>query len=145
MNDEIPPTDTAGDADTDASASASVPRIAHADLTHDHLPHPRAPFDDVVRFAYTFDAYGRLGMRMCGEIANRALRQYLELAELPSWLTHDMDRLRGCLFFEVRRCILHEREPDTRTLVYVHALVRAIGDAIDARAAGPREAADGAR
>ena len=107
--------------------------VAHEDLTRDHLPHPRDPFEEVVGFAYTFDGYARFGMEMCGAMANRGLKQFLELGELPGWLAGDLDRLRACLYFEARRWILLEREPDTRALIYVHSVIDAIGSRIDER------------
>lgn len=120
------------------ATSATVLPIPHVELTLDDLPHPRDPFEEVVRFAYTFDGYARFGMSMCGEMANRALKAYLQLGEPPAWLTGDLDRLRACLYFEARRWILLEREPDTRALVYVHALVDAIATHVDDGAAGVR-------
>lgn len=113
-------------------ADPSVTPVPHDALTRDHLPRPREPFERVVELAYTFDGYERFGMRLCGELANRAMSAFLETAALPSWLTHDLDRLRGCLYFEARRWILLEREPDTRSLIYVHRLIEAIGEALDA-------------
>lgn len=113
---------------------AGVSPIPHDALARAQLPHPRAPFEEVVAFAYTFDGYQCFGMRLCGEIANRAIGAFLERGELPSWLTGDLDRLRGCLYFEARRWIVLEREPDTRSLIYVHRLIDAIGDAVDAGA-----------
>lgn len=121
------------------AAATRVAPIAHADLTRNDLPRPREPFEEVVRFAYTFDGYERFGMHLCGEMANRAHRQYLEVGDLPAWLVGDLDRLRACLYFEARRWILLAREPDTRSLIYVHRLVDAIGAGIDAGAAGPTE------
>ncbi len=103
--------------------------VAHHELTPEHLPHPRDPFDDVVRFAATFDGYAAMGMEMCGEMANRAISQWTQTHVIPSWLQGDLDRLRSCLYFEARRWIRLEREPDTRSLIYVHALIEAIGDA----------------
>lgn len=126
--------DTRTGADGEArhgTAGEPVLPVSHEELTREHLPHPRAPFEDVVRFAATFDGYARFGMTMCGEVANRGFRQYLDTGELPTWLRHDLDRLRGCLFFEARRWILLEREPDTRALIYVHALIDAVGGRID--------------
>lgn len=104
--------------------------VPHESLGRDDLPGPRAPFEEVVHLAYTFDGYERFGMRLCGEMANRALNAFQRTAELPGWLTGDLDRLRGCLYFEARRWILLEREPDTRSLIYVHRLIAAIGDAL---------------
>ena len=121
-----------------ADEATTVLPVAHEALTRDHLPHPRDPFEEVVHFAYTFDAYEHFGMSMCGEMANRALKAFLQVGELPAWLTKDLDRLRGCVYFEARRWILLEREPDTRALIYVHALIDAIGAHVDVRTSGPR-------
>lgn len=104
--------------------------VPHASLRRDDLPGPRAPFEQVVQLAYTFDGYERFGMRLCGEMANRALNAFQRTAELPGWLTGDLDRLRACLYFEARRWIVLEREPDTRSLIYVHRLIAAIADAL---------------
>lgn len=123
---------------TEAKRGTTVRPVAHDALTRDHLPHPRAPFEEVIALAYTFDGYERFGMNMCGEMANRAVSQWTALGELPAWLTGDLDRLRGCLYFEARRWIRLEREPDTRALIYVHRLIDAIGDAV-ASADGPAD------
>jgi len=112
----------------DETTDEVVDPIAHEDLTPADLPHPRAPFDDVVRFAHTFDGYAALGMEMCGEMANRGLSQWTRTGAVPGWLAGDLERLRACLYFEARRWIVLEREPDTRSLMYVHDLVRAIED-----------------
>ncbi len=134
--------DDAPRTDDDATQDGVAVRpVAHDALTRDHLPHPRAPFEEVIAFAYTFDGYERFGMSMCGEMANRAASQWAATGELPAWLTGDLDRLRGCLYFEARRWIRLEREPDTRALIYVHRLIDAIGDA----AASANEPADAAR
>ena len=119
----------------DAAEGETVVPLEHDALTHEHLPHPRDPFEEVVRFAYTFDGYAAFGMEACGEMANRALTEFLDLKDLPDWLATDVDRLRACLYFEARRWILLERDPDTRALIYVHTVIEAIGAAIDARGA----------
>jgi len=134
--DEAPRTDDDATQDDDTTHEGgatqdgvAVRPVAHDALTRDHLPHPRAPFEEVIAFAYTFDGYERFGMTMCGEMANRAASQWAATGELPAWLTADLDRLRGCLYFEARRWIRLEREPDTRALIYVHRLIDAIGEA----------------
>ena len=116
-----------------SETSASTPPvepIAHEDLRLDDLPRPREPFDTVVRFAYTFDGYAAFGMEMCGAVANRGRSQWTELGVIPDWLAGDLDRLRASLFFEARRWIVLEREPDTQSLMYVHDLIRVIEDRI---------------
>lgn len=112
----------------DEATAEVVEPIAHEDLAPADLPHPRAPFDEVVRFAHTFDGYAALGMELCGEMANRGLSQWTRSGEVPGWLAGDLERLRACLYFEARRWIVLEREPDTRSLMYVHDLVRAVED-----------------
>lgn len=107
--------------------------VPHHALRREDLPGPRAPFEEVVALAYRFDGYRAFGMRLCGEMANRALAAFQRTGELPAWLGHDLDRLRACLYFEARRWIVLEREPDTRSLMYVHRLIATIGDALDAR------------
>ncbi len=132
MSDPHDPTHAAPAAD-DAAQEDVVEPIAHDDLRVEDLPHSRDPFDDVVRFAATFDAYAVYGMEMCGEMANRAMAQWQQLGHVPTWLQGDLPRLRGCLYFEARRWIRLEREPDTRSLIYVHALIDAVRDALEAR------------
>ena len=116
---------------TEGTGDEVVYPIPHEALRAADLPHPRDPFDEVVRFSATFDGYAHFGLEMCGEMANRAHTQWIETHAIPSWLGGDLDRLRGCLYFEARRWIRLEREPDTRSLMYVHALVAAIEDAIE--------------
>lgn len=110
-----------------------VAPIPHEELRAELLPRPRDPFDAIVRFAYTFDGYERFGMELCGEMANRAAAHFFRERELPGWILPDLDRLRGALFFEARRWILLEREPDARALIYVHALIERIGELVAGR------------
>ena len=122
---------------SDASEPAPVSRqeaqVPNERLTVAMLPHPRDPFDDVVRFAYGFDGYARFGTRLCGEMANRALSHTIETGRVPEWAAHDLDRLRACVWFEARRWIVLEREPDTRSLLYLRLLIDAIRDVLEAR------------
>jgi len=101
--------------------------VPHRSLTRDDVPDPRADFEDIVAFAYRFDGYARLGVEGCGELANRTLAAYLRDRSLPD----DLDELRACLFFEARRWIVLEREPDTRARLYVGALLDRLGDRLD--------------
>ena len=109
------------------SVPQAVTNVPHHALTRDDVPSARAEFDDVIAFAYTFDGYGRFGLEGCGELANATLARFLATRELPS----ELDTLRSCLFFEARRWIVLEREPDTRARLYVGALLTAIEDALD--------------
>jgi hypothetical protein len=101
--------------------------VPHRSLTRDDVPDPRADFEAIVAFAYGFDGYARFGLEACGTLANRVLATYLAERRLPD----DLDELRACLFFEARRWIVLEREPDTRARLYVGALLTHLGDRLD--------------
>ncbi len=105
----------------------SIAPVPHRSLTSDDVPSPRADFDDIVTFAYTFDGYERFGVEACGELANATLTRFLADRTLPA----DLDELRGCLFFEARRWIVLEREPDTRARLYVGALLDRLAERLD--------------
>jgi hypothetical protein len=110
---------------------ASVP---HRLLTREGLPASRAPFEEIVEFAYTFDGYARFGLEGCGTLANETLARFLHDRTLPD----DLDALRACLFFEARRWIVLEREPDTRARLYVDALLERVGERLDELTEGSR-------
>jgi hypothetical protein len=101
--------------------------VPHRLLQRSDLPSGRAPFEEIVTFAYTFDGYGRYGLDGCGTLANETYDTWTRGRSLP----RDLDALRSCLFFEARRWIVLEREPDTRARLYVDALLEAIGDELD--------------
>jgi len=107
-----------------ARPDASVP---HRSLTRDDVPDPRADFEEIVTFAYGFDGYARFGLEGCGELANRTLDVFLRERRLPD----DLDELRACLYFEARRWIVLQAEPDTRARLYVGALLEHLGDRLD--------------
>jgi hypothetical protein len=109
-------------------ADLSVP---HRALTRADVPDPRADFEAIVAFAYGFDGYARFGLEGCGELANRTLATYLSERRLPD----DLDALRACLYFEARRWIVLEREPDTRARLYVGALLDHLADRLDEQVA----------
>jgi len=115
-----------------ARADRSVP---HRSLTREDLPDPRADFEDIVAFAYGFDGYARFGLEGCGELANRTVTAYLRDRRLPD----DLDELRACLYFEARRWIVLQQEPDTRARLYLGALLEHLGDQLDALQDGASE------
>ncbi len=115
-----------------ARADRSVP---HRSLTREDLPDPRADFEDIVAFAYGFDGYARFGLEGCGELANLTLSAYLRDRRLPD----DLDELRACLYFEARRWIVLQQEPDTRARLYLGALLEHLGDRLDALQDGASE------
>jgi hypothetical protein len=104
--------------------------VPHAALRPETFPQRGAPFEALVAFAYTFDGYERFGMEACAQLANAALSRYYRERALPE---PDFDTLRACLFFEARRWQLHKQEPDTKGLLYMHALIDAIAAACRAR------------
>lgn len=117
----------AGPGPYDGCVPQAVNDVPHHALTRAEVPSTRAEFDDIIRFAYTFDGYARFGLEACGELANATLARFLETRTLPT----ELDTLRACLYFEARRWIVLEREPDTRARLYVGALLEAIEDALD--------------
>lgn len=87
--------------------------IEDADLRVTDVPAPWDPWDEIARFAHTFDGYAVLGrapdgepddtdddrtVTRTGEQANAVEAAYLETGELPA----DLDQLRGTLFFGFR-------------------------------------------
>jgi len=109
--------------------------VPHRSLTRHDVPDPRADFEDIVTFAYGFDGYARFGLEACGELANRTLTTFLADRSLPD----DLDELRACLYFEARRFIVLEQEPDTRARLYVGALLDRLADRLDAFHEGSAE------
>lgn len=109
--------------------------VPHRSLTRHDVPDPRADFEDIVTFAYGFDGYARFGLEACGELANRTLTTFLADRSLPD----DLDELRACLYFEARRFIVLEQEPDTRARLYVGALLDRLADRLDAFHVGSAE------
>jgi hypothetical protein len=101
--------------------------VPHRLLRRGDLPSSRAPFEEIVTFAYTFDGYEQLGLERCGALANATASRFMQDRSLP----HDLDALRACLFFEARRWIVLEREPDVRARLYVDALLERIAERVE--------------
>jgi hypothetical protein len=108
-----------------ASGGANVP---HHALTRDDVPDPRAPFEEIVAFAYGFDGYARFGVEGCGRLANEIAGVFVRERRLPD----DLDALRAALYFEARRAIVLGSEPDTRARLIVGALLEQVADRLDA-------------
>ena len=107
--------------------TAGVSPVASEDLQTEDFPGRGATFDVVQKFGYSFDGYAALGMEDCAKIANAALSDYYHKDELPD----DLDTLRACMFFEVRRWSLYEQMPDTKANIYMFALVDAIREKLE--------------
>ncbi len=88
--------------------------IPTSQLTATDLPPDNAELEDLIRFAYTFDGYQHWGsISRCAEIANARDHGSLE-------------KLRTCLFFEVRRWRQYGDLPDEETVRYCRSLVAEI-------------------
>lgn len=83
-------------------------------LRADKLPPPDATWEEIGRFALTFDGYKNCGIfEACAEVAN-ARR------------TESLSDLRTCLFFEQRRWRHVGDEPGGEDLRYIRALLEQI-------------------
>lgn len=97
--------------------------IPSSELRPDRLPRPGAPWQELSRFALTFDGYGYSGsFERCADIANR--RAAPSLAELHT-----------CLFIEQRRWRHFGEDPTGEDLAYIHALGEKIRALVIASAA----------
>jgi hypothetical protein len=108
----------------------SMTLVANEDLEPSTFPKRRDPFDKIVKFAYSFDGYTHFGMEKCAEIANTTLSTFYHTQVLPE----DISVIRACLFFEVRRWTLYQKEPDNKGMIYIHALI----DRLERQVAGDR-------
>ena len=100
--------------------------LPNAALSADLVPAGSAPWEAVQEFALSYDGY-----RYWSDVAELARRAF-ELWARERVLPVDLDEMRGCLFYEQRRCHHAGREPLGRHALYVEALLRAIGELVDA-------------
>lgn len=105
--------------DTPKLPDLPITPISNEALPTVSFPERRDPFDVIVDFGFTFNGYEHYGMETCAELCNKALSAYYHHDELPD----DLNLLRACVFFEARRWSLHQQEPDTKGLLYIHALI----------------------
>lgn len=83
-------------------------------MTPDDVPNPGAPWEQIIEFAHTFDAYEALGsFEASAEIANS--RRHESLTDL-----------RTCLFFEARRWRHFGEDPEGEDLAYIQSVVEKI-------------------
>jgi len=94
------------------------------DLTLDHLPSPDAGWEEIDRFAVTFDGWG---IPDVGAFANHTHCCFQVFDELPP-LT--LRALRACLWFEDRRHCHYGEAPSAEMMPYIRALVQEITDAV---------------
>ena len=97
--------------------------IASEDLGESDVPLPHAGWQQIGRFALSFNGYEWWGsFQRCAEFANLAAETYRESGGLPESLTD----LRTCLFFEQRRWRHFGLDPDEEAMNYIGALVEEI-------------------
>jgi hypothetical protein len=105
-----------------------MPReIANADLSESDVPAPDSGWQEVGRFALSFDGYEWWGtFQNCAEIGERGLEAFRATGVLPDSLTD----LRTCLFFEQRRWRHFGFDPDEEAGRYISALLEGIRDKV---------------
>jgi hypothetical protein len=97
--------------------------IPNSQLIEGDLPSRQASWRKILPFALTFNGYERWGsFKKCREVAQRGVDLYRNQQDLTQSLTD----LRTCLFFEARRWKHFEKNPTTKGMDYIHALVEAI-------------------
>ena len=111
--------------------SREVELVMIEEITNDafkegDIPKPNAHWDELCKFALSFNGYNYWGFEKCSEIANRYSDAFRDDQTLPESLTE----LRTCLFFEQRRWHHCGFDPDEEALKYIHALVGGISKKI---------------
>ena len=101
-----------------------VHEISNNDLTFESIPEADAAYEDISRFALTFNGYEYSDQ--CAEISNIYEKAFQKDGSLPKTLSE----LRMCLFFEQRRWRHFDELPDQQAMKYIYALVEAIRSAI---------------
>jgi hypothetical protein len=111
-----------------------VVEIPHEKLLPIFIPRPQATWDEIGRFALTFNGYAALSD--CGDVANGVADRYHRAGVLPS----ELPVLRGALFFEQRRYHHFGDAPEGDDLRYLWALIEAIRDLVSSASYNPRPA-----
>ncbi|CAG0994374.1 hypothetical protein ANAEL_02491 [Anaerolineales bacterium] len=105
-------------------------RIPNSQLIENDIPGRNASWKKIEPFALTFNGYRHWGsFRKCREVAKEGVRFYRENKEFTQSLTD----LRTCLFFESRRWKHYEKSPSKKGMEYVHTLVEAIREHVQAK------------
>jgi hypothetical protein len=94
-------------------------QISNEDLELKHIPGARASWEQIERFALTFNGYDELGMDACAQLASEGnLRTLTEL--------------RAVLFFEQRRWRNFGDAPDAAAIKKIRDLLARIRQAVPA-------------
>jgi len=92
------------------------------------IPRPSASWDEIIKFAHTFDGYEHWGsFERCADVANSAAEMFEQGEPIPD----DADVIRTCLFFEARRWRHSGWEPEDEDRPYIAALLNALREASD--------------
>ena len=87
-------------------------------LVASRLPGSATSWDEIQRFALTFNAYEHCGsFEACAAVANARKAESLS-------------DLRTCLFFEQRRWRHSGEEPDTNAMKYINSVLEQIRDRV---------------
>jgi hypothetical protein len=95
------------------------------------VPSGGAKWHEIEMFALTFNGYNHYSDEACGKFADSVIRSFL--AGKNRLENMNLSRLRACLFFEQRRYRHFGFEPDKETMVYIRALLKAIGTKVSQR------------
>lgn len=106
--------------------------VPSAALSASKVPDYSATWNEITRFAYTFDGYRVYGDDV-GDMANRTRDGFIETQLIDARL--DLDALRGCLFFEARRYAHFGYVPEEEDAPYLRALLHRIAEQAAERSA----------
>lgn len=95
------------------------------------VPGPNATWSEITWFAAHFNGYEHYGNRGVAEMANASVQYWDDRQQIDDRL--DLDKLRGCLFFESRRYHHFSHAPGADATPYLRALVEAIRARVAAR------------
>jgi hypothetical protein len=103
--------------------------IPNSLLIEKDIPSRRAAWKNILPFAHTFNGYEYCGsVKKCREVARHGIVLHKSNKEFEQSLTD----LRTCLFYEARRWKHLEKNPNKAALAYVHSLVEAIRERVQA-------------
>lgn len=106
--------------------------IGNSSLTRDAVPPADASWEEIERFARSYDAYKVWGsLEACGSIANARD-------------TSTLDKARTCLFFEWRRWRHLGSDPDPAAMAYIRDVLERIRVQVPERHAPPQQEAPAA-
>ena len=111
-------------ADGDSLETSSPPIEPSADQKTIRVPADDAGWDEIQKFALTFNGYERFPEDQCAVIANKVRQGFSDSSLRLNDLTND--ELRGCLFFEQRRYRHFGEDPSGEDMRYIVALLSAI-------------------